>query len=92
MLSEKIEQTNFDRTKSFLLTAFVNGFFYLPQDKISKSVVCKKELAVFRPYPRRLESLAICRCNKTLRSVHFGVVVGELTNCKCGRLVRNEIR
>ena len=29
--------------------------------------------------------------NKTLRSVHFGVVVVELINCKCGGIVRNEI-
>ena len=29
--------------------------------------------------------------NKTLRSVHFGVVVGELINCKCGGIVRKEI-
>ena len=29
--------------------------------------------------------------NKTLRSVHFGVVVIELINCKCGGIVRNEI-
>ena len=27
--------------------------------------------------------------NKTLRSVHFGVVVVELINCKCGGIVRN---
>ena len=27
--------------------------------------------------------------NKTLRSIHFGVV--ELINCKCGGIVRNEI-
>ena len=26
--------------------------------------------------------------NKTLRSVHFGVVAVELINCKCGRIVR----
>ena len=26
--------------------------------------------------------------NKTLRSVHFGVVVEELINCKCGGIVR----
>ena len=31
------------------------------------------------------------KLNKTLRSVHFGVVVVELINCKCGRLVRDEI-
>ena len=29
--------------------------------------------------------------NKTLRSVHFGVVVVELINCKCGGMVRNQI-
>ena len=28
--------------------------------------------------------------NKTLRSVHFGVVVVELINCKCGGIVRNK--
>ena len=29
--------------------------------------------------------------NKTLRSVHFDVVVEKLINCKCGGIVRNEI-
>ena len=29
--------------------------------------------------------------NKTLRSVHFGVVVVKLINCKCGGIVRNQI-
>ena len=29
--------------------------------------------------------------NKTLRSVHFGVVVVELMKCKCGGIVGNEI-
>ena len=29
--------------------------------------------------------------NKTLRSVHFGVVVVELIKCKCGGIVKNEI-
>ena len=29
--------------------------------------------------------------NTTLRSVHFGVVVVELINCKCGGIVRKEI-
>ena len=28
---------------------------------------------------------------KTLRSVHFHVVVVELINCKCGVIVRNQI-
>ena len=31
------------------------------------------------------------KLNKMLRSVHFGVVVVELINCKCGGIVRNEI-
>ena len=31
------------------------------------------------------------KTNKTLRSVHFGVVVVELINCKCGGIVRNQI-
>ena len=31
------------------------------------------------------------KSNKTLRSVHFGVVVVELIKCKCGGIVRNEI-
>ena len=29
--------------------------------------------------------------NKTLWSVHLGVMVVELINCKCGGIVRNEI-
>ena len=29
--------------------------------------------------------------NKTLGSVHFGVVVVELIKCKCGGIVTNEI-
>ena len=33
----------------------------------------------------------INKFNKTLRSVHFGVVVVELIKCKCGGIVRNEI-
>ena len=31
------------------------------------------------------------KVNKTLRSVHFGVMVVELIKCKCGGIVRNEI-
>ena len=31
------------------------------------------------------------RENKTLRSVHFGIVVVKLINCKWGGIVRNEI-
>ena len=29
--------------------------------------------------------------DKTLQSVHFGVVVVELINCKCRGIVRNQI-
>ena len=29
--------------------------------------------------------------NKTLWSVHLGVVVVELIDCKCGGIVRNEL-
>ena len=29
--------------------------------------------------------------NKTLRSVHFGVLDVELIKCKCGGIVKNEI-
>ena len=36
-------------------------------------------------------TLAKINKNKTLRSVHFGVVAVELINCKCGGIVRNEI-
>jgi len=37
------------------------------------------------------EKRAKLKTNKTLLSVHFGVVVVELINCKCGGIVRNEI-
>ena len=35
--------------------------------------------------------IIVTMSNKTLRSVHFGVVVVELIKCKCGGIVRNEI-
>ena len=39
-----------------------------------------------------MDKLSICfKANKTLRSVHFGVVVVELIKCKCGGIVKNEI-
>ena len=37
------------------------------------------------------ERMMILKKNKTLRSVHFGVVVVEVINCKCGGIVRNQI-
>ena len=33
----------------------------------------------------------VYQTNKTLRSVHFGVVVVELIKCKCGGIAKNEI-
>ena len=39
-------------------------------------------------YPSRSTKVQT-KQNKTLRSVHFGVVVVELINCKCGGIVRN---
>ena len=38
------------------------GFFYVPDEQISVSAH-EKGPTVFRPYPRRLESLTICRCH-----------------------------
>ena len=46
-------------------------------------------MLVFVTYSKRLNTNL--NNNKTLRSVHFGVVVVELINCKCGGIVRNEI-
>ena len=54
----------------------------------------------FVPFGKAKGSECILKCerqvvdikiNKTLRSVHFGVAVVELINCKCGGIVRNEI-
>ena len=39
----------------------------------------------------RVRTTAGTRQNKKLRSVHFGVVVVESINCKCGGIVRNQI-
>ena len=41
------------------------GFFYVPQDP-DKCMWCETGPTVFRPYPRRLESLTVCRSSSTL--------------------------
>ena len=38
-------------------------FFYVPQEP-DKGKCCETGPTVFRPYPSRLESLIVCRCNK----------------------------
>ena len=38
------------------------GFFYAPQEP-DKWKCCETGPTVFRPYPRRLESLTICTCH-----------------------------
>ena len=38
------------------------GFFYVPQEPV-KCNCCETGPTVFSPYPRRLESLTVCRCH-----------------------------
>ena len=38
------------------------GFFYVPQEP-GKCKCCETGPTIFRPYPRRLESLTVCRCH-----------------------------
>ena len=42
-------------------------------------------------YANTREQLPLYGKDKTLKSVHFGVVVVEPINYKCGGIVRNEI-
>ena len=48
-------------------------------------------LSDVRAPPMESMTNPVVELNKTLWSVHFGVVVVELINCKCGGIVRNEI-
>ena len=47
------------------------GFFYVPQEQISVSAT------IFGPYPRRLESLTVCRCHYK-GSTFFSVILRPL--------------
>ena len=62
-----------------LLGRFQHGAF------ASKNICAPKENACTPGHVKQSKE------NKTLRSVHFGVVVAKLLNCKCGRIVRNQI-
>ena len=53
------------------------GFFYVPQEP-DKCKCCETRPTVVRPYPRRLESLTICRCHYK-GSTFFSVIVKTLS-------------
>ena len=49
------------------------GFFYVPQEP-DKCKSCETRPTVFPPYPRRLESLTVCRCHYK-GSTFFSVIL-----------------
>ena len=64
--------------------------YFLINLSISTGIVPEK-IKIVRAVPVYKSDNPSLFCNKTLRSVHFGVVVVELINCKCGGIARNQI-
>ena len=55
-----------------------------------QGIVKTKQLIRDKVWFPGIDKLTEDKVNKTLRSVHFDVVVVELINCKCGGIVRNQ--
>ena len=80
----------FDNMILCLLFRFLSFSFSYPcSDRLTFNSF--EETATESESPLTHEYEAQTYKNKTLRSVHFGVVFVELINCKCGGIVRNQI-